>query len=127
MSETPEELGRRLVAEMGRPRTEEEFDDSATAALRWGAEDLDDDAVWRALLAALDAAQEDGDLFLIADGMLFESVFTRDGFHLQFEQLLTAGNAKAIRLVEVMSTEKWNWEGPEMVAWWQGMLALRPS
>ena len=125
VSETPEELGRRLVSEMSQPVAEwadEAWDGSATSILRWGCDDLSDATVWRALLAALDAADTEADLWGIADGFLDESVLVRPSLSARFVRLVQSGDPKAVALVAVMASDRWNWGGPDSVAAWQKML-----
>ena len=51
--------------------------DTASYLLRWGANGLDDEQVWSALLAALDEASEDREFWALGDGFVTESVRVR--------------------------------------------------
>jgi hypothetical protein len=111
MEESPEQPGRRLVQEM---RTELPPGDveAASDLLRWGADDLDDDEVWAALLAALEEVQEDGEYWSRGDGLVDESVRTRPALDARCREARST-NAKAAEVYRVMQDPPWNWTNPE--------------
>jgi hypothetical protein len=74
------ELGRNLIR-LGRvdihQLTDEDPRVEALHALRWGADDLDDDAVWNATLGALEEIARDDDVWVFGDGFVDETIKTR--------------------------------------------------
>lgn len=70
-----EELGRRFIKELRRG-PDEHSETSATDVLRWGADDLDHETLWRAVLTIVGLATA-AERWGIGDGLIDESVATR--------------------------------------------------
>ena len=105
--EDPEVLGRRLVHEMRLPLQSLDIE-TASDVLRWGADELDDEQVWSALLAALDEASDDGEYWALGDGFVAESVCTRPALEARWRHA-EVSNAKAAQVRRVMLDPGWNW------------------
>jgi len=71
----PGELAAAFLAEM-RSR---DFDAEkpATDLLQWEAEDTDDEVIWDATLLIVEGASDDGERWMIGDGLIDESIATR--------------------------------------------------
>lgn len=91
---------------MHQPESAEDVE--AVDALRCGAESLDDDAVWSVLLAALDAAQDDGDLWELGDGFISESVLIRPQLDQRWREARST-HPKIAAVCRVMQDPTWNW------------------
>jgi hypothetical protein len=107
--EDVENLGRRLVRGM---RVADAADDEAMEALRWGGDTLDDEELWRAVLAALDEAQDDGEFWALGDGLIDESVRTRPVLERRWREERLS-NPKIAEVYRVMQDPTWNWTNPE--------------
>jgi hypothetical protein len=97
-------LGRRLIHEMRRPLPSLDVE-TASDVLRWGADDLDDEQVWSALLAALDESSEDGEYWELGDGFVSEFVCTRPALDARWQDA-EATNAKAAEVRRVRFTRR---------------------
>jgi len=106
--EDPEVLGRRLVHEMRHSLPSVDVE-TASDVLRWGADGLDDEQVWSALLAALDEASEDGEYWALGDGFVSESVCTRPVLGARWRDA-EMSNPKAVEVSRVMLDPTWNWD-----------------
>lgn len=67
-------LGRSLLAEMR--ASEDELGD-ASDLLRWGADGVDDETLWQAVMTAVEGARDDGERWTLGDGVIDESLGTR--------------------------------------------------
>lgn len=105
--ETPEELGRRLVREM-RDDGARESDDAAFLVLRFGADDLSDEELWEAAMAALDEASSDGEYWQLGDGVFDESIRTRPALVARWVDE-RAHNRSIQAVCRVMQDPRWNW------------------
>jgi hypothetical protein len=109
--ETSAELGRRLVREM-RDDQARDSDDAALHVLRWGADELSDEQVWEAAMAALDEATTDSELWLLGDGFLSESLRTRPALDARWRDLRGV-DPKVTDVYRVMEDPTMNFEvGP---------------
>ena len=82
----PGELGRLLIEEARRPLGSPALPEDdprwiAVETLRWGADDLDDDALWAEVMAAVSTAKEESLFVYLSDGLIAESVRTRPGLY----------------------------------------------
>ena len=83
--------------------------DTASDLLRWGANGLDDEQVWSALLAALDEASEDREFWALGDGFVTESVRVRPALAARWrEARFTNPGVAAVH--RFMHDPDWNYE-----------------
>ncbi|MEI6231259.1 MAG: hypothetical protein WCP81_11035 [Actinomycetes bacterium] len=74
----PERFGAALVAEMREPvRPDDDERPWATGLLRWGADGIDDDLLFSAVVAACGRATGWSERWLLADGVISDSINTR--------------------------------------------------
>jgi hypothetical protein len=74
----PAKFGAALVCEMRKPvRPDDDERPWATGLLRWGAEGVDDDLLFSAVVAACGRASGWSERWLLADGVVAESINTR--------------------------------------------------
>jgi hypothetical protein len=73
------ELGRAFMAELREPITDRSLDNKrpATDRLRWDGDELDDEAVWTAVMTAVQMADGENERWLLGDGVIDEQVATR--------------------------------------------------
>lgn len=73
-------LGRRLIEGLRVNASELPEDDPrwiAIDSLRWGADGVDDETLWQAVITAIQLAENDGERWMLGDGVVDESVATR--------------------------------------------------
>jgi hypothetical protein len=103
-------LGRRYIAEtresldhVARTGASSDKDSPATQRL-WAAEDLDDESVWTAVMAAVDAAEEEDERWCLGDSICDMHIATRpvlrERWHKEFHR-----NPKVRAVFEAMWSE----------------------
>ena len=97
----PARLGRTLVEEMRAPVPADDDEQPwATGMLRWGADELDDETVFIAVVAACGLAPDDSERWLLADGVIAETVRTRPTLHARW--LAQCEHDERVRSVEAV-------------------------
>lgn len=89
----------------------------ATDLLRWGADDLDDETLWTAAMVAVELAANDGERWMLGDGLIEEFIATREVLRLRWAAARDTEPAVA-EVYRVMCDPAWNWsDGP--ASWWR--------
>ena len=109
-------LGEAFIEELRRSRARV---GPATDALRWGADDLDDDVVYDAAMTTIRLAANDAERWILADGFIAESFATRPSLVARFVNETSTAELRAF--VDVLERDEWSGEriGDEAVAWWR--------
>ena len=87
-------------------------DDCATYRLRWGGDEFTNEALWQALLAALDEASCDDEFWRLGDGFISESIRIRPELDNRLKEIESTDSLMQ-RIIPLVETRSY---GPTM-AW----------
>jgi len=95
------QLGRKLVDEMRAPVPDDDDERPwATGMLRWGADELDDESVFVAVVVACGLVRDDDERWRLADGVIAETIRTRPAVHARW--LAQREHDEHVRAVEAI-------------------------
>ena len=117
MTDRGAELGRRLINEMRAFDADDEASavGEATDLLRWGADEVDDETLWTAVITAAELARDDAERWMLGDGPIDESIATREPLRRRWAAARRT-NASVAEVYRVMCDPRWTWS--DEPGWW---------